>query len=119
MEPVNVFEYETLAQAKMNPAHWDYIQGGSDDEVTLRANRSAFERIRLRPRVLVDVSTSAFDIRTSVLGMPISMPIMVAPMAMHCLAYSHRSFDGRVAIGLVIRIRQECRVCGHSSDTFR
>jgi len=87
VEPINVFEYEVLAQAKMDPAHWDYIQGGSDDEVTLRANRAAFERIRLRPRVLVDVSTSAIDMRTSVLGMPISMPIMVAPMAMHCLAH--------------------------------
>ena len=87
MEPVNVFEYEALAQAKMDPAHWDYIQGGSDDEVTLRANRAAFERIQLRPRVLVDVRTSVIEMRTSVLGMPISMPIMVAPMAMHCLAH--------------------------------
>jgi len=87
MEPVNVFEYEALAQAKMDPAHWDYIQGGSDDEVTLRANRTAFERIQLRPRVLVDVSTSALDMRTTVLGTPVSMPIIVAPMAMHCLAH--------------------------------
>jgi 4-hydroxymandelate oxidase len=87
MEPVNVFEYEALAQAKMDPAHWDYIQGGSDDEVTLRANRTAFEHIQLRPRVLVDVSTSALDLRTTVLGTPVSMPIMVAPMAMHCLAH--------------------------------
>jgi isopentenyl diphosphate isomerase/L-lactate dehydrogenase-like FMN-dependent dehydrogenase len=87
MEPVNVFEYEALAQAQMDPAHWDYIQGGSDDEVTLRANREAFERIQLRPRVLVDVSASALNIRTTVLGIPISMPVMVAPMAMHCLAH--------------------------------
>jgi isopentenyl diphosphate isomerase/L-lactate dehydrogenase-like FMN-dependent dehydrogenase len=87
MEPVNVFEYEALAQAKMDPAHWDFIQGGSDDEVTLRANRTALERIQLRPRVLVDVSTSALDMRTTVLGTPVSMPIMVAPMAMHCLAH--------------------------------
>jgi isopentenyl diphosphate isomerase/L-lactate dehydrogenase-like FMN-dependent dehydrogenase len=69
----------------MDPAHWDYINGGSDDEVTLRASRAALERIRLRPRVLVDVSK--IDMRTNVLGMPISMPIMVAPMAMHCLAH--------------------------------
>ena len=87
VEPVNVFEYEALAQAKMDPVHWDYIQGGSDDEVTLRANRAAFEGIRLRPRVLVDVSASALDMRTTVLGIPLSMPIMVAPMAMHCLAH--------------------------------
>ncbi|HEY6286857.1 MAG TPA: alpha-hydroxy acid oxidase [Ktedonobacteraceae bacterium] len=87
MDPINVFEYEALAQSKMDPAHWDYIQGGSDDEVTLRSNRASFERIRLRPRVLVDVSANVIDTRTSVLGSPISMPLMVAPMAMHCLAH--------------------------------
>lgn len=85
MDPINVFEYKAIAQTKMDPAHWDYINGGSDDEVTLRASRAALERIRLRPRVLVDVSS--IDVRTNVLGMPISMPIMVAPMAMHCLAH--------------------------------
>ena len=87
MEPVNLFEYEALAQAKMDPAFWDYYQGGSDDEITLRANRALFERIRLRPRVLVDVSAGALDMRTTVLGSPVSMPILVAPMALHCLAH--------------------------------
>jgi len=85
VEPINVFEYEVLAQAKMDRAFWDFYQGGSDDEVTLRACRTAFERIRLRPRVLVDVST--IDMRTTVLSTPISMPIVVAPMALHCLAH--------------------------------
>jgi 4-hydroxymandelate oxidase len=85
--PVNVFDYEALAQAKMDPAFWDFYQGGSDDEVTLRANRTAFERIRLRPRVLVDVGASALDMHTTVLGIPVSMPILIAPMAMHCLAH--------------------------------
>lgn len=87
MDPINVFEYEAIAQSKMEPAYWDYIQGGSDDEVTLRASRTAFEHMRLRPRVLVDVSASARDMRTSVFGTPISMPIMVAPTALHCLAH--------------------------------
>ncbi len=85
MQPVNVSEYEALAQALVDPAGWDYYQGGSDDEVTLRANRSAFERVRLRPRVLVDVSTC--DLRTTVLGTPVSMPILVAPMACHAMAH--------------------------------
>ena len=87
MEPVNVFEYEALAKAKLDAAHWDYIQGGSDDEVTLRANRAAFERIRLRPRVLVDVSANALDMQTSVLGTHVSMPILIAPTGLHCLAH--------------------------------
>jgi len=87
VDPINVFEYEALAQAKMNPAFWDFYQGGSDDEVTLRANRTAFERIRLRPRVLVDVSAGALNMRTTVLDTPVSMPILVAPTALHSMAH--------------------------------
>lgn len=85
MEPINVFDYEALAQARMEPPAWDYYQGGSDDEVTMRANRAAFERIQLRPRVLVDVT--ACSTSTTVLGTPISMPVMVAPTAFHGLAH--------------------------------
>jgi isopentenyl diphosphate isomerase/L-lactate dehydrogenase-like FMN-dependent dehydrogenase len=69
----------------MEPAAWDYYQSGVDDEVTLRANRSAFERIRLRPRVLVDVNTC--DMRTTLLGTTVSMPILIAPTGFHCLAH--------------------------------
>ena len=98
MQPVNVFEFEALAQTRMEPAAWDYYQSGSDDEVTLRANRAAFERIQLRPRTLVDVS--ACDMRTTVLGTPVKIPIMVAPTAFHCLAHP----EGECEIG-----RASCR----------
>ena len=85
-QPINVLEYEELARPRVQAAHWDFFAGGSDDEVTLRANRAAFERIRLRPRVLVDVSS--IDTGTTALGAPISMPILVAPTAQHGLAHS-------------------------------
>lgn len=85
MELVNVFDYEKLAQARMAPPLWDFFQGGSDDEVTLRNCRAAFERIKLRPRVLVDVSD--IDMRCAVLGTPVSMPLLIAPMASHCVAH--------------------------------
>ncbi len=85
MELVNVFDYEKLAQARMAPPLWDYYQGGSDDEVTMRECRAAFERIKLRPRVLVDVS--AIDMHCEVLGTPVSMPLLIAPMASHCMAH--------------------------------
>lgn len=85
MEPINVFDYEMLAEEQMDPAYWDFYAGGSDDEVTVRANVSDFARIRLRPRVLVDVSQC--DTGTSVLGTPVGMPILVAPTALHCLAH--------------------------------
>jgi len=85
MLPVNVMEYEALARAHMDAGAWDYYQGGSEDEVTLRANRSAFERIYLRPRMLVDVNT--IDMGTTVLGTAVSMPILVAPTGFHGLAH--------------------------------
>ncbi len=83
--PINISEYETLAQKRLEKPVWDYYYGGSEDEVTLRANREAFERIRLRPRFLVDVSN--VDTRTTVLGTPVSMPILIAPSACHCMAH--------------------------------
>ena len=85
VEPVNISEYEALAQACMELAAWEFYAGGSDDEVTLRATRTAFERIRLRPRVLVDVSLC--DLQTTVLGTPVSMPILIAPTGYHGLAH--------------------------------
>jgi 4-hydroxymandelate oxidase len=85
VESVNVFDYEQLAQARMASHLWDFFQGGSDDEVTMRACRAAFERIRLRPRVLVYVSS--IDTRTEVLGTPVEMPMLIAPTAAHCVAH--------------------------------
>jgi 4-hydroxymandelate oxidase len=85
VEPINLHEYQTLAQTRIDPSAWDFYQGGSDDEVTLRANRTAFERIRLRPRMLVDVSN--LELSTTVLGTPVSMPILIAPTAYQCMAH--------------------------------
>lgn len=85
MQPINLSAYERLAHAQSDPLTWDYYQGGSEDEVTLRANCAAFQQIRLRPRVLVDVS--ACDLRTTVLGAPVSMPILIAPMGCQALAH--------------------------------
>jgi isopentenyl diphosphate isomerase/L-lactate dehydrogenase-like FMN-dependent dehydrogenase len=85
-QPINVLEYEELARPRMQQMHWDFYSGGSDDEVTLRANRTAFEHIRLRPRMLADVST--IDLSTTALGTPVSMPILVAPTAQHGFAHT-------------------------------
>ncbi len=97
MEPINISEYEALARARMETVEWDFYAGGSDDEVTLRTTRAAFERIRLRPRVLVDVS--ACDLRTTVLGTRVSMPILVAPMAFHGLAHPEGECETARAAG--------------------
>ncbi|MBO0871383.1 MAG: alpha-hydroxy-acid oxidizing protein, partial [Micromonosporaceae bacterium] len=85
MAPINVLEYERLAQAVVEPGAWDYFQGGSDDEVSLRENRAAFGRLRLRPRVLVDAT--ACDTATTVQGTRIELPVLAAPVAYQGLAH--------------------------------
>jgi isopentenyl diphosphate isomerase/L-lactate dehydrogenase-like FMN-dependent dehydrogenase len=87
MQPINLFDYEALAEQHMAhiPQAWDYYRGGSEDEVSLRANRDAFAQLRLHPRMLVNVSTC--DLSTSVLGTSVSMPVLVAPTAGHGLAH--------------------------------
>ena len=79
--PLNVFEFEELARQKMPSAAWDYIAAGAEDEVTVARNRSAFERIALRPSLLVDVEQ--VDTATTVLGQSVSAPIRIAPMGQH------------------------------------
>ena len=71
------------ARGLLPPSHYDYIAGGADDEAAIRRNRRDFERIELRPRFLVDVSH--IDTATTVLGEPVSLPVMLAPTAGHKL----------------------------------
>jgi isopentenyl diphosphate isomerase/L-lactate dehydrogenase-like FMN-dependent dehydrogenase len=75
--PLNLHEYEAAAHALLPPMVWDYVAGGSGDEVTLRGNRAAFDRWRLLPRVmrgLREVATA-----TTVLGQDIALPVLIAP----------------------------------------
>jgi 4-hydroxymandelate oxidase len=91
VQAINLFEYEARASEYLSRMALDYYAGGAWDEITLRDNREAFERFKLRPRMLVDVEVR--DIRTTVLGQTLSMPILIAPMAFQCLAHP----EGEVA----------------------
>src|SRR5262245_54538162 len=55
LQPACVMDFEPLAKAKLDPLAYDYLVGGSEDEVSLRDNRAGFDRIIIRPRALVDV----------------------------------------------------------------
>ena len=81
---LNLHDLEPLARAKLPAPIFDFIAGGAEDEATLRANRSAFESIEFRPRVLVDVSK--VDTTTAVSGRTLPFPVMLAPVAFHRLA---------------------------------
>jgi (S)-mandelate dehydrogenase len=74
---VNIEDLRRLAKRRLPRAIFDFFDGGAEDEVTLRENRAAFERVRLLPRVLVDVSR----IQTTVelLGKPAALPLAIAP----------------------------------------
>ena len=89
-EPVNVWDYERLAEEKLPAGAFGYFAGGAGDERTLRENVAAYERYRLRPRVLVDVT--AVTTATTVLGTDVSMPLLVAPTALQRMAHP----DGEV-----------------------
>ncbi len=83
--PVNIFDFEKLAQQKLDSAAFDYYAGGAADEVSVRDNRAAFDRIRLRPRVLVDVQ--ARDLSTTLLGQNLAFPLVIAPLALAGMAH--------------------------------
>src|SRR5206468_9795070 len=84
-EPLNVQDFERLAQDALEPGAFGYFAGGACDEDTLHENIEAFRRRRLRPRVLVDVTKVSTEIE--LLGAPVSMPILIAPLAYQRLAH--------------------------------
>ena len=89
--PADLFDYARLAPAHMSSIGWEYVSGGAADELTLRWNRDSYDRIRLRPRILVDVSR--IDTRITLFGHELPFPILLAPTAYHKLAHA----EGEIA----------------------
>ena len=84
-EAVNLQDLEGWARERLDSNALEYYASGAHDEHTLRENRAAFARLKLRPRVLVDVES--MQTATSVLGLPLRSPIAAAPSAFHGLAH--------------------------------
>ena len=74
---VTVDDFRRVARRRLPRGVFDYIDGGAEDERTLRGNSSSFSRLEWRPRVLRDVSD--LDTSTTILGEPLSMPLILAP----------------------------------------
>ena len=81
---MDVAALQERARAVLDPVAFDYYAGGADDEVSLVECEQAWQHIRLRPRVLRDVS--GVDPSITVLGQRIAAPLIVAPTAYHRLA---------------------------------
>jgi L-lactate dehydrogenase (cytochrome) len=75
---VNIEDLRVLAQRRLPKMVFDYLDGGAEAEVTLRANCRAFESVTFRPRQAVAVP--ACDLRTRVLGIDVSFPALLAPV---------------------------------------
>jgi 4-hydroxymandelate oxidase len=80
-----IADFEASARRAMDAAAFDYVAGGSWDEVSLAENLAAWRRYRVMPRVLVDVGT--IDPTTTMLGWSVAMPLAIAPMAVHGIAH--------------------------------
>src|SRR5215471_1125978 len=83
---LSLAEFEALAQPCLSAMAFAYIAGGSADELTLYANCEDWKRMRLAPRVLVDVSE--IDVGTEILGQQFELPVLLAPAAFHRLCHA-------------------------------
>jgi 4-hydroxymandelate oxidase len=92
MNPINLDDYEQLARERLPQMVFEYFFGGAGDELTVRENRLGWQRLRFRPRVLVDVATR--DLSTTVLGQRIAFPVLTAPCAFNALAHP----EGELAV---------------------
>lgn len=84
-EAVCLADYEALARERLSAATWAWLHGGAADELTVRDNQAAFQRLRLAPRVLADLAGG--HTRLELLGLPLAHPILVAPVAYQGLAH--------------------------------
>lgn len=83
---INLEDYRRSARRRLPRSVFELIAAGSADEITLRENRAAFDRIQLRPRSLGDVTSC--EIGTTLFGERLSMPVLLAPCGYSRMAHS-------------------------------
>jgi 4-hydroxymandelate oxidase len=103
-EAINVFDFETLAKSKLPPAHYGYLATGVNDDLTLKANREAFNKVRLRMRRLID--PSHVDTSIQLFGKTWPTPIVLSPVG------SQRAFhdDGELAVARAAKARNHLQI---------
>ena len=88
---LNVEDFHQAAKEKLSKMAYDYYRSGADDEITLQENTAAYRRIKLRPKMLVDVSHHGTDPNSCAVTLlngqtKCSLPVLIAPTAMHRMA---------------------------------
>ena len=95
---INIEDLRHAAKRRLPRVIFDYIDGGAEDEWTLRANRRAFDDVMFRPRCAV--ATPTCDLRTTVLGTALSMPLILAPVGSSRLFYPRGEEAAACAAGV-------------------
>jgi 4-hydroxymandelate oxidase len=90
---VTLEDFEAVARQRLDPQTFEIVRGGAADELTLRWNREAFERVQLRPHVLVDVSRLTTGL--TLFDQTLASPILLAPAGVHGLLHP----DGELETG--------------------
>jgi 4-hydroxymandelate oxidase len=106
-------QYEERARGLMSVPAWEYYDQGCADDVTVRWNREALQRLRLESRVMVDVER--IDTSTSLFGRTLAHPILLAPAAAHMLVHPEGEVAtargaGAAAAIMVLSTNANCRV---------
>ncbi|EPT00384.1 hypothetical protein FOMPIDRAFT_1023784 [Fomitopsis schrenkii] len=82
---INLHDFETVARKVISEKAWAYYSSASDDEITLRENRMAYQRVWFRPRILRDVTS--VDWSTTILGQKSSLPVYISATALGKLGH--------------------------------
>jgi isopentenyl diphosphate isomerase/L-lactate dehydrogenase-like FMN-dependent dehydrogenase len=110
-EAIDIFDFEPVAAKNIPPAHFGYMAGGVNDDVTLRANREGFLKFQLRPRRLVDVSK--VDMSAEILGVKYQSPIFLSPSG------GHKGYhpDGEIGVARAAKTGDHLMILSTQSTT--
>jgi L-lactate dehydrogenase (cytochrome) len=110
---VNIEDLRLAARRRVPRVMFDYVDGGAEGEITLRENVRAFEAVRFRPRCAV--KTPECDLTTTVAGIPLSLPFMLAPIGSSRMLYPRgeemaSSAAGAAGTGYILSTFSGCRL---------
>ena len=114
---VNIEEFRQRAKRRLPKVVFDYLDGGSDEEVTLRKNRAAFDAITFRPRHAVNVSQ--VDMRATVLGFDLSFPAVLAPVGYSRLMHPRGEVAASAAAGAAHTAFILSTISGHRMEDVK
>ncbi len=108
---VNVFDFASVAENVLPPAHWGYLKTSIDDDATVRRNREGFTHYQLRPRRLIDVRH--IDMSTELFGKKWPTPIVIAPTGGNQAFHA----EGEIAVARAARAKNHLQMFSTAAST--